>query len=232
MLFAAENTSWIHKDGTVAVSATPLLDDPVVAQIAPFAVLLVSSLLTGAILIHPESGYPFRLAVMATTVFLFFKHFRAETGTVAVVSLLSGMLVALIWLGVKAGGAPLTVILNLRACFARRRRFLGFMPDCGHCAVCALYRGDVLSRLSLAKARLRRVAGKGCRCCGIVHTFRGSPFRYSASVDERRCFRLSLSSAGPSFRCQSSPTQRRMALLRLGRYGPAIGLLYNSYFSG
>jgi exosortase E/protease (VPEID-CTERM system) len=108
MLLAAENTSWIRKGRTAAVSATPLLDDPVVAQIAPFAVLLVSSLLAGAIFIHPESGYPFRLAVMATTVFLFFKHFRAKICAVDVVSLLGGMLVALIWLAFKAGGDPVT----------------------------------------------------------------------------------------------------------------------------
>jgi exosortase E/protease (VPEID-CTERM system) len=109
MLFTAENISWIHQRTKPAMSATPVQNDPVVAQIAPFVVLLASSLLTGAIFVQPESGYPLRCALMAAAVLLFWKNFRTEIGTVDAVPFLGGALVALVWLGVKSGGSPLTV---------------------------------------------------------------------------------------------------------------------------
>ncbi len=115
MLFVAENTSWIHKGRTAAVSAskasaTPILNDPAVAQLAPFAVLLISSLIAGAIFIHPESGYPLRFALMAASVLLFAKSYRAEIVPVNAVPFVIGTLVAVLWLGIKAGGPQLTAV--------------------------------------------------------------------------------------------------------------------------
>ena len=96
-------------DGTEPASATPLLHDPVVAQIAPFVVLLVSSLLSGAIFVQPEAGYPLRAILMAVAVLLFWKSYRAEIGAVDAVPVLGGILVAVVWLGVKAESTPLTI---------------------------------------------------------------------------------------------------------------------------
>ena len=110
MLVAAENIRWIHRRTSPAsVSATPLLHDPVVAQIAPFVVLLVSSLLLGAIFVQPEAGYPLRAILMAGAVLLYWKIYRAEIGAVDAVPVLGGILVAVVWLGVKAESSPLTI---------------------------------------------------------------------------------------------------------------------------
>lgn len=109
MLFAAENIRWIHRHATQSVSATPILNDPIVARIAPFIILLVSSLLAGAIFIQPELGYPFRLTLMAVAVFLFWKNYHAEVGPVDALPFFAGVLVALVWLYVKAGQPPLTI---------------------------------------------------------------------------------------------------------------------------
>ena len=110
MLLIAENLSWIRpREIPAAPSNTPLLSDPVVAQIAPFIVLLVSSLILGAVFVQPESGYPLRAILMGAAVLLFWKSYRAEIGAVDPVPLLGGTFIALVWLAVKAGGSPLTV---------------------------------------------------------------------------------------------------------------------------
>lgn len=109
MLLVAENLSWIRpREIPAAASNMPLRSDPVVAQIAPFVVLLASSLISGAIFVQPESGYPLRAILMAAAVLLFWKTYRAEIGAVGAVPLLGGTFVALIWLAVKSGGSPLT----------------------------------------------------------------------------------------------------------------------------
>ncbi len=109
MLLVAENLSWMRpREIPAAASNMPLLSDPVVAQIAPFVVLLASSLISGAIFVQPESGYPLRAILMAAAVLLFWKTYRAEIGAVGAVPLLGGTFVALIWLAVKSGGSPLT----------------------------------------------------------------------------------------------------------------------------
>ena len=109
MLVAAENISWFHRRRSLAEAPTmPLLNDPVVAQIAPFVVLLASSLLAGAVFLQPESGYPLRAVLMAAAVLLFRKAYRAEIQAVDAVPLMAGALVAVVWLAVKAGGPALT----------------------------------------------------------------------------------------------------------------------------
>ncbi len=109
MLVAAENISWFHRRrGLAETPAMPLLNDPVVVQIAPFIVLLASSLLAGAVFLQPESGYPLRAVLMAAAVLLFRKVYRAEIQTVDAVPLIAGALVAVVWLVVKAGGSALT----------------------------------------------------------------------------------------------------------------------------
>ena len=109
MLVAAENIEWFHRRGNRAEPpAMPLLNDPVAAQIAPFIVLLASSLLAGAILLQPEAGYPLRAVLMAAAVLLFRKAYRAEIQAVDAVPLMAGALVAVVWLVVKAGGTALT----------------------------------------------------------------------------------------------------------------------------
>jgi uncharacterized protein len=66
MLLVAENLSWIRRrEIPAAASNTPLLSDPVVAKIAPFVVLLASSLISGSVFVQPESGYPLRAILMA-----------------------------------------------------------------------------------------------------------------------------------------------------------------------
>jgi exosortase E/protease (VPEID-CTERM system) len=111
MLLVAENLSWIRpREIPAAASNTPLLSDPVVAQIAPFVVLLASSLISGSVFVQPESGYPLRAILMAAAVLLFWKTYRAGIGTVGAVPLLGGTFVALVWLAVKAGGSPLTIV--------------------------------------------------------------------------------------------------------------------------
>jgi len=86
----------------------PLLDDPVVARIAPFAVLLLSSLLAGAMFTRPDSGYPLRVLAMGGAVFLFWKAYRAEICKVDPLPPLAGALVAAVWLAVRAGGDPVS----------------------------------------------------------------------------------------------------------------------------
>jgi exosortase E/protease (VPEID-CTERM system) len=110
MLVAAENFGWIHRTANTAVALVrPLRDDTVVAQIAPFTVLLVSLLLSGAIFIPPEAGYPLRAILMAASIFIFWGPYRAEIGSVNTLPVLTGGLIAIVWLGFRAGVAPLTV---------------------------------------------------------------------------------------------------------------------------
>jgi exosortase E/protease (VPEID-CTERM system) len=110
MLFIAENMSWIHRrTAPVAAPTTSVLTDPTVAQIAPFVVLLLSSLLSGAVFLQPESGYPLRFFSMAAALLLFWNRYRAEIGAVDAIPFLAGAVVALVWLGVKAGGSPFTL---------------------------------------------------------------------------------------------------------------------------
>ncbi|MGC1588183.1 MAG: exosortase E/protease, VPEID-CTERM system [Rhodomicrobium sp.] len=110
MLLAAENIAWIHRNGVAkAPPAMSVINDPVVAQIAPFLVLLVTSLLAGAAFTQPEMAYPLRAVLMAAALLVFHRASRSELAPVDAVPILAGVLVALVWLGVKAGGSPLTV---------------------------------------------------------------------------------------------------------------------------
>jgi exosortase E/protease (VPEID-CTERM system) len=84
-------------------------EDPVIAQIAPFIILLVSSLIAGAAFTQPEAGYPLRAAAMAAALFVFRKAYRPLLAPVDALPLLAGALIAAVWLGVKAGGTPLTI---------------------------------------------------------------------------------------------------------------------------
>jgi hypothetical protein len=110
MLLIAENLSWIHRrtSSVAAAPAMPILTDPTVAQIAPFVVLLLSSLLAGLLFVQPEAGYPARFLLMTGALLLFWNRYRAEIGPVDAIPVLGGALVALVWLGVNAGGPPLT----------------------------------------------------------------------------------------------------------------------------
>lgn len=109
MLVAAENLRWIHRSANTAVAPIkPLRDDAVVAQIAPFIVLLVSLLLSGAIFIKSEAGYPLRAFLMAASVFLFWRPYRAEIRSVNALPVLAGVLIAIVWLGLKADSASVT----------------------------------------------------------------------------------------------------------------------------
>lgn len=112
MVLLAENISWIHradKTSVAVASATPFLSDPAVARIAPFSVLLVSSLLSAAIFLQPEAGYPMRAILMAASVTLFWRAYRAELRPVDALSLLAGGAVALFWLFFRIGDNSLTV---------------------------------------------------------------------------------------------------------------------------
>ncbi len=109
MLLAAENIGWIHRRGRPAASVVPVLNDPVIARIAPFIILLLSSMLASAAFVNPESGYPLRAALMAAAVLLFWKAYRPEIRAVDAVPFLAGALAAAVWLGVKAGGSPLSL---------------------------------------------------------------------------------------------------------------------------
>ena len=112
MILVAENIGWIQRVGktqeTVAPTM-PFLSDPAVARILPFTALLVSSLLSAAIFLHPEAGYPMRATLMAGAVLLFWRAYRAEVGPVDSLSVLAGVLVAVIWLYFSVGDTPLTV---------------------------------------------------------------------------------------------------------------------------
>jgi uncharacterized protein len=110
MLFAAENTAWFHREGRPKPQAGSVTGDPVVAQIAPFAVLLVSSLAAGAAFSQPEVGYPLRAAAMAIAVLVFRRIYLAEIGRVDALPIVGGLVVAVVWLGVKAGEPPLSVL--------------------------------------------------------------------------------------------------------------------------
>ncbi len=110
MLLAAENIAWIHRDGSPKEPhAVSLVNDPVVAQIVPFIVLLVSSLLAGAAFTRPEMGYPLRAFAMALAVFAFRPAYRSMAASVDAPPFVAGALLAVIWAGVKAGGTALTL---------------------------------------------------------------------------------------------------------------------------
>ncbi len=110
MLVAAENISWIHRNAVRSKApATPFFEDPVAAQIIPFVVLLVSALAASSALVHPESGYPLRALCMVLALLLFRHAYRLEIYPPGALPILGGVLVAIVWLGVKAGGTPVTV---------------------------------------------------------------------------------------------------------------------------
>ncbi len=110
MLLAAENIAWFHRiSAASAPPAMSVVSDPVVAQIAPFIVLLVSSLLAGAAFTQPEMAYPLRAVLMAAALLVFHRAYRSEIASVDAAPILAGALIAVVWLGVKAGAAPLTV---------------------------------------------------------------------------------------------------------------------------
>ncbi len=109
MLFAAENIGWIHRDGRLKIPAVPVLSDPIAAQIAPFIVLLASSLLTSAFFTDPEAGYPLRFGLMAVALLLFQKAYRAEIVPLDGLPVIVGAAVAAIWLGAVTSGTSRTV---------------------------------------------------------------------------------------------------------------------------
>ncbi|MGO9982781.1 MAG: exosortase E/protease, VPEID-CTERM system [Rhodomicrobium sp.] len=109
MLFAAENVAWIHREGRTGQPALPVLSDPVAAQIGPFIVLLLSSLLTSAFFTEPEAGYPLRFALMAVALLAFQKAYRPRIAPIGGLPVLAGAGVAIFWLGAVQGHRALTV---------------------------------------------------------------------------------------------------------------------------
>ena len=183
MLVAAENISWFHRRRSLAEAPTmPLLNDPVVAQIAPFIVLLVSSLLAGAVFLQPESGYPLRAVLMAAAVFLLRKAYRAEIQAVDGVPLMAGALVAVVWLAVKAGGPALTAA-DILGPVSQGAVFLWvFFRIAGTVLLVPFieemfFRGYLLHRL-----KFRGLGGKGDGARGILCAIRGAPCEHLASI--------------------------------------------------
>ncbi len=110
MLVVAENWSWMLRQmPRPASAATSLSTDPAVSQIAPFVVLLLSSLLSGAIFVQPEAGYPLRFFLMAAALFFVRHNYFTEILPVDAVPIVAGALVALVWLGANSGDSSLTL---------------------------------------------------------------------------------------------------------------------------
>lgn len=106
MLFAADNIAWIHRDASPKRRTLPILADPAAAQIIPFIVLLVSSLIVSAFFVEPEAGYPLRFAFMAAAVVAFRRGYPALSGAIGGLPIIAGAAVVILWLSAVSTGSP------------------------------------------------------------------------------------------------------------------------------
>ena len=109
ILFAADNVAWIHREAGPKSAAFPVLTDPLAAQVVPFVVLLVSSLLTSAFFIEPEAGYPLRFGLMAAAVLVFRRGYKFESGRIGGLPIAAGAAVSVFWLSFVSTGSPKTI---------------------------------------------------------------------------------------------------------------------------
>jgi exosortase E/protease (VPEID-CTERM system) len=81
-----------------ATKPLPLLQDPTVLRILPFAVFMFSALLASAFVATPSVVYPARVVLMAATLALFWPLLRALPWRLDPVALLAGAVIAAMWL--------------------------------------------------------------------------------------------------------------------------------------
>lgn len=108
ILYALDGIAWIHRDARSKPAAMPFLSDPVAGQIAPFIVLLASSILTNAFFAEPEAGYPLRFGLMAASLLLFRKAYRPDW-RLSWLAAAAGLPIAVVWLYAMPAHTPQSV---------------------------------------------------------------------------------------------------------------------------
>ncbi|OAN72432.1 exosortase E/protease, VPEID-CTERM system [Seohaeicola saemankumensis] len=97
IVYGLQKVRWLHRDPTLLDRAAPLQGDPVAAQILPFVVFMLSSVIAQALFPHPALGYPLVAISLAGAAWYFRDQLRALSWQLDLVGLSAGALVGLAW---------------------------------------------------------------------------------------------------------------------------------------
>ena len=90
-------------------AALPLLQDPIVARLLPFAVFMFSALLASAFASNPGVVYPLRVLAMTAVLALFWSIYARLNWRIDPVAMIVGLAIGMIWIlipAAEAEGAP------------------------------------------------------------------------------------------------------------------------------
>jgi exosortase E/protease (VPEID-CTERM system) len=93
----AQTVPWLHREGARTASPRPLRNDPVAAQLLPFAAFMVAGTLVAALAPHPGLGMAFGVFVLGPALLFFLPVLRSMEWRPDLVSLGAGAVVGIGW---------------------------------------------------------------------------------------------------------------------------------------
>lgn len=113
LMWFVQATPWLHRAAALPrAPAPPLRHDWLAARILPFVAFMVVSTLTAALFFHPELGYPWKTAVMALVLALFWPALRTQDWAPSAPALVLGVLVGIGWVLTAPADDPDAFVLS------------------------------------------------------------------------------------------------------------------------